>query len=537
MLGAPVQQDQGDNRLSRLDEIIERWALASPHAVAAVINGKRITYTDLRVEIDAVAYALLELGVRKGDRVATLTTPHPDFLTTFLAAASIGAIWVGLNPKYRAAELQHVVSNSRPRLLFARTRIDGRPYEEEIAAMRAAAPSIEKVIVLNEDPLIDDSIDLKSAKKTARIQDMALAAARAACGGRDPCLLVYTSGSTGRPKGALLHHQGIVNFAQAQNAAWPVTPLRALNYFPVNHVGCVVDVSVPVLEAGGTIVFMEQFDPRCSLELMERERITMWGSVPSVFQLQLAVGDFETFDLSAVQLIVWEGAAMPAEMISALKNICPSMASNYGMTETTSGITIIAPTDDEEVLANSVGTPFEGVELRLVKADGTIAEIGEEGEIQARSRYNMLGYWENPEATAETLTDDGWLRTGDTGVRRPDGRYRLVGRIKEMYKSGGYNVYPREVEQVLESHPDVALAAVVAAPDTIWDEVGIAYIIARREISAETLAGFCRDRLANYKIPKLMVFEKELPLLPIGKVDKVALKRRAAEQYAGARRG
>jgi acyl-CoA synthetase (AMP-forming)/AMP-acid ligase II len=198
------------------------------------------------------------------------------------------------------------------------------------------------------------------------------------------------------------------------------------------------------------------------------------------------------------------------------------------MTETTGAITLIHPTDDLDALADSVGFPAEGVEVRLVTADGQPAPQGEPGEVQARSRYNMLGFWRRPQETADAFTEDGYFRTGDLAVQRPDGSFRLVGRIREMYKSGGYNVYPREIEAVLEAHPAVALAAVVSRPDPLWTEVGVAYVLTHQPATVEALQLHCRERLANYKIPKEFVLCDDLPLLPIGKVDKQALRRRAA---------
>jgi acyl-CoA synthetase (AMP-forming)/AMP-acid ligase II len=364
----------------------------------------------------------------------------------------------------------------------------------------------------------------------AGLSEATLGNAREACGGRDPCLIVYTSGSTGAPKGAVLPHEAIAQFCLDQNRLWPLAPYRAVNYFPINHVGCVIDVSLPCLLAGGTLFFMEQFDPAECLALMERERVTLWGSVPSVFQLQLSLPDFERYDLSAVQLILWEGAAMPRELIERLQKIQPRMATNYGMTETTSAITALAPTEDVEVLSQSVGEAFPGVEIRLGDASGNAVPDGEQGEVQTRSKLNLLGYWNRPDATREAFTADGFFRTGDLAVRRADGRYRIVGRLKEMYKSGGYNVYPREVETALEAHPAVAQAAVVSAPDPVWQEVGVAYVEAVAPLTAAELEAHCRSLLANYKVPKRFVIEPNLPLLPIGKIDKVALKRRAAQE-------
>jgi len=197
------------------------------------------------------------------------------------------------------------------------------------------------------------------------------------------------------------------------------------------------------------------------------------------------------------------------------------------MTETTSAITVTEPTDDLDVLANSVGYPLKGVEIRLVDVVGQPVGVGVPGEIQTRSRFNFLGYWGRPEATTQALTRDSFFKTGDLGEWRADGRVRIVGRIKEMYKSGGYNVYPREVELALEAHPAVAVAAVVAIPDPLWQEVGVAFVAPRAPVTPAELEAYCRQRLANYKVPKRIVIETDLPLLPIGKVDKRALKARA----------
>ncbi|MES2054954.1 MAG: AMP-binding protein [Pseudomonadota bacterium] len=515
-------------RLDRISDYPAWFAARTPDAEAMVLDDRRWTYAAMRDAIDQLARALVASGIGKGDRVATLQTPHPDYLIAFLATASIGAIWIGLNPRYTLDELVYVIGDAAPRVLLTRTRIGERAYDAELAAFRAAT-GIERIVAFDGEPSVAEVTRWRDfIAAGGATSDALLAAARGACGGRDPCLIVYTSGSTGPPKGALLHHDGLVGFCLEQNRLWPVAPLRAVNYFPINHVGCVVDVSLPVLLAGGTILFMEQFDPRRCLALMEAARATLWGSVPSCFQMQLALPDFDRFDLSSLQLILWEGAAMPREMIERLLRVHPRLATNYGMTETTSGIMALEPSDDPELLAETVGRAFPGVEVRLVGSDGQDVAIGATGEVWARSAYTMLGYWNRPDATAEALTPDGWFRTGDLAVMRPDGRYRIAGRLKEMFKSGGYNVYPREIEAVIEAHPAVAEVAVVSAEDPVWQEVGIAFVTAAQPIAAAELEAWCRARLANYKIPKRFVFEPVLPLLPIGKVDKAQLKRRAA---------
>lgn len=517
--------------LPRISDYAAWQAEHRPQAEALVLGERRVSFQALHESVEALARALLAAGVGKGDRVATLQTPHPDYLTVFLATASIGAIWVGLNPRYRLGELTHVITDAEPSVLITRTVIEDRRYHDEIEALRTGAASLRRVVAFEGEPPADGVERMADfLARGAAVTDAQLAAARAGCGGRDPCLIVYTSGSTGAPKGALLTHDAMARFCLEQNRLWPISPYRSVNYFPVNHVGCVIDCTLPCLLAGGTLFFMEQFDPAECLALMAREKITLWGSVPSVFQMQVSLPDFEGYDLSAVQLIIWEGAAMPRELIERLQRIQPRMATNYGMTETTSAITALAPTEDVEILSSSVGEAFPGVEIRLADADGRPVPAGAEGEVQTRSPYNLPGYWRRPDATGEAFTADGFFRTGDLAMRRPDGRYRIVGRLKEMYKSGGYNVYPREVESAIEAHPAVAQVAVVAAPDPVWQEVGIAYVEPRAEVSAAELEAHCRARLANYKVPKRFVIEPNLPLLPIGKIDKVALKRRAAEE-------
>jgi acyl-CoA synthetase (AMP-forming)/AMP-acid ligase II len=451
-------------------------------------------------------------------------------VTAFLATASVGAIWVGLNPRYRLAELHYVVNDADPDILLTRSQIEDRNYTEDLGTLRSTCGTLREIVIFDGDPIIPGAVSMRAFLELGRSVDHTrLEAARAHCGGRDPCLIVYTSGSTGAPKGALLHHEGIVSFSLAQNELWPVHPYRIVNYFPINHVGCVIDCTTPCLVAGGSVCFLEKFEPLRCMQLMTRERATIWGSVPTVFNMQLALPDFSHFDLSALQLIAWGGAAMPRNLIERLARICPRLATNYGMTETTSAITVIEPTTDIAVLSNSVGFPFPGVELRVVDERGRVCSSAGTGEIQTKSQNNFLGYWRRPDATEAAFTSDGWFRTGDLGELRTDGRLRLVGRIKEMYKSGGYNVYPREIELVLEGHPAVAVAAVVPAPDPLWQEIGVAYVVPRSPVTPEELESYCRNHLANYKVPKRILIEADLPLLPIGKVDKRALMARTPD--------
>ncbi|MEM8659906.1 MAG: class I adenylate-forming enzyme family protein [Pseudomonadota bacterium] len=502
----------------RCEDFVRDHAIDSPQACALVYRDKSYTYQELVDAIDRCASGLLRAGIQKGDRVATLAPPDDKFLISFLATLSVGAIWQGLNPRYQAQELRYLVEDASPSLIFAERTIGDRDYIAALTAM--TSPASESITVVALDTWEDDfSSAIDSGELEQRRSDL---------GDTDAAIIVYTSGSTGRPKGALLTHEAIVSMSLMQNRVWPADPLVALNFLPINHVGSIVDITMPVITGGGKLIMMDQFDPDGSLDLMEQHKVTVWGSVPSVLQMQIASPRFTTVDLSSVELIVWEGAAISQDTFETLKGVCPKMATNYGMTETTSAITITEPTSDEDILLNTVGLPVENVDVRIADdADRQVAD-GETGEIQTRSIYNISQYWHNASATADAYTADGYFKTGDLGRFRADGRLQLVGRKKEMFKSGGYNVYPREIEDALESHPAIAVAAVVGAEHTLWGECGVAFMLATGEVAEEDILRYLRERLANYKLPKALVFVEDFPLLPIGKIDKQALKSRAS---------
>jgi fatty-acyl-CoA synthase len=520
--------------LDRISDYVEWHALHRPDAEAMVLDDARCTYAQLKHRVEATARALIAAGVEHGDRVATLATPHPDFWVIFLATASIGAIWVGLNPRYQLDELRYVVSDSEPCVLLTRTRIGERDYAAELAALRAETASLQHLVVLGGDPLVENAIPISAFYDAgAQVSSAALAARREAVDTLDPALIVYTSGSTGRPKGALLLHHGLTRCSRNQMRYWDADPVRVVNFLPINHIGCVGDVSAWTLVAGGCIVFMEKFDAAGSMELAVRERCTVWGGVPTTILMTLALPRFAQFDLSALQLIVWSGAAAPEELVRRLRTVCPRLSNAYGMTETVGSVTFAGPCDDVDLLANSVGHPVPDYEFCILGPDGQPVPRGGAGEICVRGEFVMRGYWRRPEDTAAAIDAAGWLHTGDVGVEREDGAIRLVGRLREMFKSGGYNVYPREVEQVLETVRGVAMAAVVALPDAVYGEVGHAFVLRdpTTQVETEELEAACRQRLANYKIPKRFIIEKELPMLPIGKLDKRRLRERALMEF------
>ena len=510
-----------------INDYVDFYSATRPAEPAATLRDSVITYRELAEAVDEYAHALVAAGIQHGDIVATLSPPHPDFLISFLAAASVGAVWLGLNPRYRQSELDHILADAKPRLIFVRAPIGDGNLDDEIAALEQGGAEYARIISLAGDNGSSSAASrtqfLKAGEGVApeRVQQ-----ARAAVRPSDPALIVYTSGTTGKAKGALLPHHGLVLCSRTQVGQWPARPLRVLNNLPINHIGCVGDLCCYALVDGGTIVFMEQFDARGTLETIENQRVTVWGQVPTMFQIALSHPEAQEFDLSSLQLIAWSGASAPRALVERLSQLAPRLATSYGLTETVGSVTY-ENSDDLDALTNTVGRPHPEYEVRLVQPSGGSPAPGEAGEIQVRGDFIMLGYLNNPEATAEAIDDDGWLRTGDLAIAEENGRLRLIGRLKEVFKSGGYNIYPREIEQVLEDHPAVAMAAVIGVSDHLYGEVGYAYILCDPENrpEQEDLVRFCRERIANYKIPKRFVIAPDLPLLPIGKIDKQALKR------------
>jgi acyl-CoA synthetase (AMP-forming)/AMP-acid ligase II len=496
-------------QFERVDDYLAYWARTAPGAEAVVFGDARASYAELDAEVERCASALVARGVENGDRVALLGNPTPRYLVVFLACARIGAIWVGLNPKYGPAELGHVVADCEPALSLVALDTDDPLYDpDSLAVLREPLP------IPPSDPSAWEAFLAAGAEHSGAV------AARAGRVSADQAAaIIYTSGSTGVPKGALIPHGGLTYCGWTQTQVWTADPLRTICDLPINHIGCLGDICVFVLVAGGTIVFLERFDPRRTLEVIERERITLWGGVPAMLLMVTAVPEWETVDRSSLQRIAWGGATAPKELVERLVATGAVVGTSYGSTETVGSITF---TDDDaglDVLTETVGRVHPRYEVRIEAADGG------EGEVLVRGRHVTGGYWRNPLATAAAIDEDGWLRTGDVARLRADGNLELVGRTKEMFISGGYNVYPREIELALEEHAGVEVAAAVGVPDATFGEVGWAYVVGA--VAEDELHEHVRGRLANYKRPKRIVVAAELPLLPIGKVDKRALAERA----------
>lgn len=513
--------------LTRISDCPERIARSHPDRLAAVMGERRLSYRELARRIDLCARALLAHGVARGDRIAILSTPRPEYLVVLLASLRIGAIVVGLNPVHQLNEYRPILADCQARMLFAFQQLRGRDHRPILRSLKAEFPGIQSLIMMDAGDARHLGLsysDLERAGET--IGEGAYSKAIANVSSDDLALLVYTSGSTGPPKGAMITHRNLVHCATIQHQLFPVSPLRIVCNLPISHTACSCDIIAYAMAGAGTIFFQERFDPKSVLTLVAEQRITCLLQITAMYYPILAAWRKGSYETSSLQAIFFLGAPMSRSGIAELRQLGGMLVTGWGLTEATSSVTFTSAQDDIDALADTVGRAAPTYELRIVDAAGVDLSLGGTGEVLVRGPCVMAGYLNRPEATAAAIDAEGWLHSGDLGSLDERGRLRLVGRTKDLFKSGGYNVRPREVELVLESHPAVSMAAVVAVPDPIYHEVGHAFVLRRPRcrLSERTLAAFCRKRLANYKVPKVFVIRDDLPMLVSGKIDRVALR-------------
>ena len=506
---------------------------------------RRLTYADWDRRSDAVAAGLAELGFAKGDVLAILLPPRVEYALCYLAAAKIGVITAGINPRFGDGEIEHVLRDSGARAVVTLERLGERPLAALVRRLGARIPTLEHVIVAggaraaeggpcNRDP----EVRVPSLTTLAAVEGAGEEGGPSRHPNPPPVdlspddlvALVYTSGTTGKPKGAAFSYANLDAIRPTRAELLQEYGERSLaTGTPFSHVGFMTKIVANVAGAQ-TTVLLETFKARTVLETIERERITYVGGVPAQFALILMDPELGRFDLSSLRTGAIGGAPFTPDLVRSIRErLGIELVTRYACTETAVG-TGSRRGDDEERLATTVGRASDIVELRVVDDARKPLPPGEVGEVAIRSPAVMRGYWKQPEATAAVLDADGFYYTGDLGVLDADGYLKLVGRKKEMYIRGGYNVYPVEVEAVLAEHPQVAQAAVVGVPDPVLGERGVAFLVPRdagRPPDADEVRAFVGRHIADYKVPDRVVVCGELPLTPGMKVDKAALAARA----------
>ncbi len=497
--------------MNNISDYIRHWATQKPNHEAIVFNDRRITYGEFDRQVDQVAAALQAMGVSRGDTVAIQSTSNPEYLQLYMAIARIGAAMVGVNPQYMPDEILHLLNLSEPKLVVA--QVD---FVEKLGQAMQGKSVALKVLLNGEaagwtswQSFVTGASQFKAVTNQPE----------------DPVVIIFTSGTTGKPKGAVLSHKAIVTNIEAEVKYFSLTGNdRLVSHLPMNHVGGATEITMGAFIAGGTLLLMERFHPQLTLELVQKEKATFLGQVPAMFIMELNLPNFAEYDLSSIRLLVIGGAATPQEVMKKLFTIAP-VVTGVGMSEMTGFMTYTRAGDSVDDVARTVGQIADGFEMKLVDEKGNAVPVGEIGEVCFRAPCVMNGYLKNEQATREAIDSEGWYHTGDMGMVDNRQYLTLVGRKKEMYITGGYNVYPVEIEEAISKHPDVLLTCCIGVNDDTLGEVGKAFVVPKggQSLDKGALREFLSKRLAEYKIPRYFEVRESLPLTPLGKVDKKKL--------------
>jgi fatty-acyl-CoA synthase len=521
-----------------IGEDLRRTAARVPDrpAMVDVPSGRRWTYAgfDADADVDALARALVHAGLDKGERVGTWSPNRPEWTLLQYAAARAGLVLVTVNPAYRTTELQYVLRQSGCRWLVAAPVFKGSDYRAMVEEVRGGCPALERAVFLG-DPDWQELLDRGAELGSRPDGDAALRAREASLSPDEPINIQYTSGTTGFPKGATLSHRNILNngffvgetcgYTEADSVCIPV---------PFYHCfGMVMGNLGATTHGACTVIPAEGFDPAATLRAVEQERCTSLYGVPTMFIAELAQ-DLAAYDLSSLRTGIMAGSPCPVEV---MKQVVGEMGMRevticYGMTETSPVSTPTTVDDPLELRVSTIGRVHPHVEVKVVDAAGDVVARGTPGEFYTRGYSVMLGYWKDPDRTAEAIDADGWMHTGDLAVMDDEGYLNIVGRIKDMVIRGGENVYPREVEEFLYSQPAVEDVQVVGVPDPTYGEELCAWVRVRAgaEVTEEDLRASCRGRLAHYKVPRYVLFVDEFPLTVTGKVQKYKMRQATVER-------
>ncbi|MFC7957449.1 AMP-binding protein [Rhodococcoides kroppenstedtii] len=514
--------------------------VGSNDALIDVASGRRWTYDELRRDVDAVARGLMADGVAVGDRVAVWAPNRPEWTILQYATAKIGAVLVTVNPAYRARELQYVLTQAQVSILVAVTAHASSDYAAMIEEVRGDCPELRRVVFMDTD----DWASVAQAGETVSAEE--LAARSAELTADDPINIQYTSGTTGFPKGATLSHRNILNNGYFVGELCHYTEQdRVCIPVPFYHCFGMVMGNLACTSHGAAMVIPgPSFDPAAVLRAVSAERCTSLYGVPTMFIAVLAAlgdsaaedesGTAAGYDLGTLRTGIMAGSPCPTEVMKQVIEVLgmTEVSIAYGMTET-SPVSLQTRSDDTlEQRVSTVGRVGPHLEVKIVDpVTGETVPRGEPGELCTRGYSVMIGYWNNPEKTAEAIDDERWMHTGDIGVMDDDGYVAVTGRIKDMVIRGGENIYPREIEEFLYTHPDILDAQVVGIPDAKYGEELLACVRLRdgaANLTADDLREFCRGKLAHYKIPRYVEVLDEFPMTVTGKVRKVELRERFA---------
>jgi fatty-acyl-CoA synthase len=534
-----------------LGQLLDHAAARFPDREAVVFKGERVSYRDLRGRVDAFARGLLALGLGPGDHVLLWMPNRVEWNVANLGIAKIGAVTVTCNSRYKALEVEYALRQADARALvmvdrFPAARIDylailrelcpevDRPGTGGLECQRF--PELRHVVVLGDD-VPAGAVAFEAVERAGRGAGGA-ALARIPITPDDPAEMLYTSGTTGDPKGCLLSYRNMYYKCRVYTDlhGWTAAD-RCLVPVPYFHIfGSMGGIAANCL-AGSTQVVMEVFDPGEAMRLIERERVTVFSGVPTMFITILGHPDFGRHDLGSLRTGSIGAAPVPPEIMRRILDRETGLGMDarvvYGLTEATGGTHWTRPDDSLERRVGTVGVHTPEIEDRIVDpATGRVLDPGEEGEVCIKGPTLMLGYYRNPDATREKIRD-GWLYTGDMGTKDADGYLRITGRLTDLIIVGGFNTYPAEIENAYLRHPGVLDVSIVGVPDPVMGEVVMAFVIPRpgARLTAEEIVAFGRERIANFKVPRYVEIVDRFPMTGSGKVQKFRQRASAVEKY------
>nr|WP_028661608.1 AMP-binding protein [Saccharomonospora saliphila] len=500
-------------------------------AVLDVATGRRWTYREFADEVDVVALGLADLGVTKGDRVGIWAPNCPEWTIVQYATARIGAVLVTINPAYRVHELEYVLRQAGIGTLVAARSHKTSDYAAMIDQVRPNCPDLTDVVLLGEHHW-DELRRRGRAADPTRLADIA-----ATLSADDPINIQYTSGTTGFPKGATLSHHNILNngFNVGELCGYDETDRICLPVPFYHCFGMVMGNLAATSHGAATVIPAPAFDAAATLAAVEAERCTSLYGVPTMFIAELALPGFDRYDLTSLRTGIMAGSPCPAEVMRQVidRMHMAEVSICYGMTETSPVSTQTRRDDTLDRRVSTVGRVGPHLEVKIIDpVTGLTVPRGQTGELCTRGYSVMLGYWNQPEQTAEVIDAARWMHTGDLAVMDDEGYVAVTGRSKDMVIRGGENIYPREIEEFLHTHPDILDAQVIGVPDERYGEELMAWVQltdSAPTLTAEALREFCAGRLAHYKIPRYVHVVDEFPMTVTGKVRKVAMRERAIE--------
>ncbi len=494
---------------------LDKRAKLSPERIGLhdLASGKDFTFAEWNAQANRTANYLRRLGVEKGERVSVYASNDIEYLDLLFACGKLGAILHNLNWRLTVFELKGLIADAEPKVLFYSSE-----WREHVNELRASLSSVRHVIALEQPAHANDKLFAEREECSATMAD------RPDLHMDDPWGIYYTGGTTGLPKGAILTHGNMAWNSINTVMSWGLTSEDcAALQLPLFHIGGPNIFMLPLVHVGGKTILCKQFDLAQTFDLIAGNSITHFVGVPTMFVMMQQHERWHTTDFSRMKLMISGGAPCPLPVMEKFWKRGVDFKMGYGLTEA-SGNNFWLPQTDVRRKIGSVGFPIFHVDMKIVRSDDMPCAPHEAGELLIRGPHVTPGYWNKPEATAEILRE-GWLHTGDLARQDEDGYFYVIGRSKDMYISGGENVYPAEVESMLHAHPAVAEAAVIGVPHEKWGEVGKAFVVIEtgQSLSAAGLLDFLRPRLAKYKLPQAVVFVPALPKTAIGKIDKKIL--------------